>query len=99
MNTKTKTPPPRLSSDSSRAVAQLANGTGWTANTALAFIVRAGWNALNGNSERTSAMRNVMANAVDHHETEAAMKQRLAVTARKLHEAQQALSEITGGAE
>jgi hypothetical protein len=99
MKTKTKTPPPRLSADGSRAIAQLANGTGWSANAALAFIARAGWNALNGNSERTSAMRNVMANALDHHETETAMKQRLAVTARKLREAQQALCEITGGAE
>ena len=99
MKRKTKSHPPRLTADGTHAVAQLANGTGWSVNTALAFIVRAGWNALNGNSEKTSAMRNVMANAVDHHETKAAMKHRLADTARKLREAQLALCEITGGVE
>ena len=49
---KTKSPPLRLPADGTHAVAQLANGTGWSVNTALAFIVRAGWNALNGNSRK-----------------------------------------------
>ena len=96
---KTKSPPLRLPADGTHAVAQLANGTGWSVNTALAFIVRAGWNALNGNSERIAAMRNVMVSATNHHEAEATMKQRLTVTALKLREAQNALCEITGGEE
>ena len=87
----------RLAGDGSHAVSQLANGTGWPVNKALAFIVRAGWNALNSGSDKIPAMRNVMTNAVLHHETEVAMKKRLAVTARKLREAQSALGEKTGG--
>ena len=92
-----KSPHLRLPADGSHAVSQLANGTGWPVNKSLAFIVRAGWNALNSGSDKIPAMRNVMANAVVHHETELAMKKRLALTAKKLRDAQSALGDKTGG--
>lgn len=81
----------RLPSDATQGVSQLASGTGWSANEALAFIVRAGWNALNSGSDKIPAMRQVMTSAVAHHETELAMRKRLAVTASKLRAARKAL--------
>ncbi len=92
-----KRPALRLPADGFHAVMQLANGTGWPLNKALAFIVRAGWNALNSDSDKIPAMRQVMANAVVHYETKLAMKKRLALTARKLRAAQNALGKQTGG--
>ncbi len=94
---RSKPPALRLLGDGSHSVSLLANGTGWPVNKALAFIVRAGWNTLNSDSDKIPAMRVVMVNAVCHHETELAMKKRLAVTARKLREAQSALGGKTGG--
>lgn len=88
----------RLSADGTRAVVQLANGTGWPFNKALNFIVRAGWNALDDGSDEIPALRNVMANAVLHHETKRAMEKRVAITGRKLRESQSALAKKTGGA-
>ena len=83
----------RLPADVKRAALQLASGTGWSTNKSLAFIGRAGWNALNSGSDRIAAMRQVMAAAVVHRETERAMRKRLAGTAEKLRSAQRALGE------
>jgi hypothetical protein len=94
---RSKPPAVRLSAEGARAVAQLANGAGWPFNKALAFIVRAGWNALNSGSDEIPALRQVMANAVLHQETKRAMEKRLAVTARKLRDAQSALAGRKGG--
>lgn len=87
----------RLSADGTRAVVQLANGTGWSFNKSLAFIVRAGWNALDHGSDEIAALRVVMANAVSHQETKRAMEKRLAITGRKLRESQNALAKKSGG--
>jgi len=43
-------------------------------NEALGFIVCAGWNALNGGSDKIPALRQVMTAAIAHHETELAMR-------------------------
>ena len=94
---RTKATTVRLSADGTRAVVQLANGTGWPFNKALTFIVRAGWNALDNGSDEIPALRNVMANAVLHNETKRAMEKRLAVTSRKLRESQSALAKKAGG--
>jgi hypothetical protein len=98
MSKRHKPPVVRLNADGTHSVMVLANGTGWPFNKALAFIVRAGWNVLDNGSDEIPAMRQVMANAVAHRETELAMKKRLAVTARKLREAQSALTGKSGGA-
>lgn len=98
MKKRIKPPALRLPAAEARAVAQLVNGAGWSQNKALAFIVRAGWNALNCGADEIPAMRNVMANAVLHEETKLAVNKRLAHTARKLREAQSALATKTGGA-
>ncbi|HEX5399057.1 MAG TPA: hypothetical protein VFY06_08420 [Verrucomicrobiae bacterium] len=89
--------PLRLPADGSQAVSQLAGAAGWSTNEALGFIVRAGWNALNGGSDKIPAMRQVMTAAVTHHETELATRKRLSVTARKLRVAKNALVQKTGG--
>jgi hypothetical protein len=94
---RTKPSALRLAADGSQAAAQLANATGWAANEALAFAVRAGWNALNSNADQIPALRHVMTAAVAHHETEVAMQKRLAVTARKLRDARSALTQKAGG--
>jgi hypothetical protein len=86
----------RLPADVTQAVSHLAGGTGWIANRALTFMARAGWNALNSGGDKVAAMRQVMAAAVVHHETERAMRKRLAGTAEKLRSAQRALSETAG---
>ena len=87
----------RLPADGSLAVSQLANGIGWSTNEALGFIVRAGWNALNGGSDKIPALRQVMTAAIAHHETELAMRKRLAITAGKLRDARSVLAQKTGG--
>lgn len=89
----------RLPADGSLAVSQLANGTGWSTNETLGFIVRAGWNALNGGSDKIPALRQVMTAAIAHHETELAMRKRLAITAGKLRAARSVLGQKTGGAQ
>src|SRR5215510_10557817 len=88
---QSKRAPLRLPGDVTQAVSQLATGTGWSANEALAFMSRAGWNALNSGSDKIPAMRQVMTAAVTHHETKRAMRKRLAGTAEKLRSAQRAL--------
>ena len=88
----------RLPADGSQAVSQLAGATGWSTNEALGFIVRAGWNALNGGSDKLPALRQVMTAATAHHETELAMRKRLAVTSKKLRNARSVLAHKTGGA-
>lgn len=90
---KRKRTPVRLPADVTQAVSQLASGTGWSSNQALAFMARAGWNALNSGGDKVAAMRQVMTAAVAHHETERAMRKRLAGTAEKLRSAQRALDE------
>ena len=57
----------RLPADGSQAVTQLANA--------------AGWNALNGGSDKIPAHCKVMTAAIAHHETELATRKRLAITA------------------
>jgi hypothetical protein len=89
---KRKRPAVRLLADVTQVVSQLASGTGWSANKSLAFMARAGWNALNSGSDKIAAMRQVMTAAVAHHETERAMRKRLAGTADKLRSAQRALT-------
>ena len=87
----------RLPADGSQAVSQLAGATGWSTNEALGFIVRAGWNALNGGSDKIPALRQVMTAAIAHHETELAMRKRLTVTSKKLRDARSVLAHKTGG--
>ena len=87
----------RLPNDAMQAVSYLGTATGWSTNEALAFIARAGWNALNSGSDKIPAMRQVMVAAVAHHETERAMRKRLAVTASKLRAARKALGAEGGG--
>ncbi len=87
----------RLPAEAFQAVSQLANSTGWAINEALAFVVRAGWNALNSAADRIPALRQVMTAAVSHHETELAMRKRLAITAEKLRAARKALDTKAGG--
>jgi hypothetical protein len=89
----------RLPADGSQAVSQLAGATGWSTNEALSFIVRAGWNALNGGSDNIPALCRVMTAAIAHHETELAMRKRLAITAGKLRDARSVLAHKTGGAQ
>ena len=91
-------PPIRLPADGNQVVSQLANGTGWSRNETFAFLVRAGWNALNSGADKIPAMRQVMTAAVAHQETETAMRKRLAVTAKKLRVARNALDGKTGAA-
>jgi hypothetical protein len=93
-----KQPALRLPADVSQAVSQLANGTGWSTNEALAFISRVGWNALNSGADKLAAHRQVMTAAVAHHETQVAMRKRLTITAEKLRAARRALGNRTGGA-
>lgn len=88
-----------LPTDVAQAVRQLAADTGWTENKALAFIASAGWNALNSAADKLPALRQVMTAAIAHHETEIAMRKRLATTAEKLRAARKALAHKTGGAE
>ena len=97
MSKRTKPTPLRLNAGGSQAVTQLAGGTGWTTNEALSFLVEAGWNAVNSGSDRIPAMCRVMQAAVAHHETEVAMKKRLAITGGKLRAAKSALVPKTGG--
>ena len=92
-----KQTPLRLAADVSQAVSQLACGTAWSTNEALNFLIRAGWNALNSGADKIPALRQVMTAAVAHHETEMAMRKRLAVTAEKLRTARKALDIKTGG--
>jgi hypothetical protein len=92
-----KQPTLRLPADGSQAVSQLAGATGWSTNEALAFIVRAGWNALNSGSDKIPALCRVMTAAVAHHETELATRKRLAITAGKLRAARGALGSKAGG--
>lgn len=94
---RTKQAPLRLASDGARAVSQLANGTGWSTNKALGFIVQAGWNALNAGSDQIPALRQVMTAGIAHHETQLATRKRLSVSAKKLRDAQSALARKTGG--
>lgn len=96
---RSKQPALRLAADGSQAVSQLANAAGWSTNEALGFIVRAGWNALNGGSDKISALCQVMTAAIAHHETELATRKRLAITAKKLRDARSALGRKTGGAQ
>jgi hypothetical protein len=88
----------RLPADGSQAVSQLSNAADWSTNEALGFIVRAGWNALNGGSDKISALCRVMTAAIAHHETELATRKRLAITAKKLRDARSVLGNKTGGA-
>ncbi len=90
-------PPFRLPADEHQIVLQLVNAAGWSGNASLAFIVNAGWNALNGGGDKIPAMRQVMTAAVTHCETQKAMEKRLAVTAKKLRVAKSALASKTGG--
>ena len=92
-----KRSPLRVPHDVVNIVTQLANGTGWSAGKALAFVVNAGWNALNGGGDKIAAMRQVMTAAVAHYETQVAMRKRLAHTAGKLRAAQKALGELWQG--
>ena len=94
---RAKQPALRLRGDATQAVSQLASGAGWSTNEALAFIVRAGGNALNSGADKIPALRQVMTAAVAHHETEAAMRKRVAGTAEKLRAARKALTHQTGG--
>lgn len=87
----------RLSAEGTRAVVQLANGTGWPFNKSLSFIVQAGWNALNGGSNQIAVMRQVMTTAIAHHETGLATRKRLAASAKKLRSARNALAKTMGG--
>ena len=91
-------PPFRLPADAQQNVTQLVNAAGWSGNESLAFIVRAGWNALNSGGDKIPAMRQVMTAAVAHQETEVAMRKRLAVTAKKLRKARSALDGKTEAA-
>ena len=84
----------RLHQEIEQAVSQLASGTGWSENEALAFIARAGWNALNAGGDKIVALRQVMTAAVAHHETEIAMRKRLAVTGEKLRAARLAAKSL-----
>src|ERR1043166_2184771 len=88
---------PRLPEELASAVSQLATGTGWSPQQALAFMGRAGWNGLNAGCDKVAAMRQVMSAAVAHHETERAMRRRMAVTAGRLRAAHQALAGKVGG--
>ena len=92
-----KQPAIRLPAEGSQAVSQLATGTGWSTNQALAFIIRAGWNALNSGADQIPVLRQVMTAAVAHHETGVAMRKRLAATAEKLRDARRALGDKAGG--
>ncbi len=85
----------RLPAEIQHAVSQLASGTGWSAGKALAFMAGAGWNSLNRAGDKLPAMRQVMTAAVAHHETEVAMRKRLAATAEKLRLARRALGPPT----
>jgi hypothetical protein len=87
----------RIPDDVATALSQLASATGWSDNEALAFMARAGWSALNSGGDKISAMRQVMTAAVAHHETEVAMRKRLAIAAEKLRSARKALG-AAGGA-
>ncbi len=96
---RSKQSPLRLPADGSQAVSQLAGATGWSTNETLGFVVRAGWNALNGGSDQIPALRQVMTAAIAHHETELAARKRLAVTAKRLRAARSVLGRKTGGAQ
>lgn len=91
-------PPMRLTTEATQVVSQLAGAPGWSPNKMLAFGVQAGWNTLNAGSDRIPALRQVMTAAVAHHETEIAMRKRLAVSAGKLRAARKALDKKAGGA-
>jgi hypothetical protein len=95
---KSKHPPLRLSAEGTRSVVQLANAAGWPTNKSLEFIVKAGWNALNGGSDQIAALRQVMTAAVAHQETKLAVQKRLSVSAKKLRAAQSAVTHKNGGA-
>lgn len=88
---KQKQPAIRLPDDVTQVASQLASATGWTINESLAVLARAGWNALNSGGDKIPAMRQVMTAAVTHHETELAMRKRLAATADNLRAARKAL--------
>ena len=89
--------PSRLPTETNLTVFQLVNATGWSRNESLAFIVNAGWNALNAGGDKIPAMRQVMTAAIAHSETQKAMQKRLAITAKKLRHAKSALVSKTGG--
>ncbi|MDR3457117.1 MAG: hypothetical protein P4N60_06695 [Verrucomicrobiae bacterium] len=93
-----KPPPLRLPAETNSTVFQLVNATGWSRNESLAFIVNAGWNALNGGGDKIPALRQVMTAAIAHYETQKTTQKRLAITARKLRDARSALVDKTGGA-
>src|SRR5438477_1553716 len=83
---------PRLHDDVTEIVNRLAGITGWSGGNALAFLARAGWNAVNGKGEKITGFKQFMAAAVDHHEAELSAKKKLAITSSKLREARKALS-------
>ena len=82
----------RLPDDVSDIVNRLAAVNGWSGINALAFLARAGWNAVNGKGEKIAGFKQFMTAAVDHHEAEITAKQKLAITSSKLREARKALS-------
>lgn len=85
-----KRPALRLAPDAEKIVTYLANATGWSANKALAFLAKTGWNALNEKGDKTEAYQRLMRAAVEHHETKRATEKRLAIASRKLSEARHA---------
>ena len=82
----------RLPDDVNDIVNRLAGTTGWSVANTLAFLARAGWNAVGGKGEKIASFKQYMTAAVDHHEAEIAAKKKLAITSYKLRETRKALS-------
>jgi hypothetical protein len=82
----------RLPHDVNDAVKRLSSTTGWSSANAVAFLARAGWNAIGGKGEKVAGFRQLMTAAADHHEAETAVRKKLAITSSKLREARKALA-------
>ena len=82
----------RIPDDVTDIVNRLAGSTGWSAGNTLAFLARAGWNAVSGKGEKIAGFKQFMTAAADHLEAEIAAKKKLAITSSKLREARKALS-------
>ncbi len=85
----------RLAADVQAAVQDLVDRTGWSAGEAASFLARTGANAL-GKGEKLEASKKLLAAALEHHQTEQAVKKKLATTQAKLRDARKALSEPKG---
>ena len=87
--------PIRLPNDVTDVANRLSSLTGWSFNAAVAFLGRAGWNAVGGKGDKITSFKQLMNAAVDHHEAEIAAKKKLAITSSKLQEARKALPPIS----